>query len=281
MKLFLDSAKTDEIKHALAMWDLDGITTNPRHVRDSGKPFLQVIDEIAELVGGTNKPVSVEVNPHLTDWRQILAEGLALAKRSPNFVIKVGASEAGFKAMRELSPRRNSRQRHAHLLRGAGLARGPRRRSLYQPLPRLEGAIRRLDQRFRSRNRARSSTTSATNPKSSPPRFATRGNFPTPPSPEHTARPRPSRFIRNRSRIRTPTWARRFSAMPGTQRRNRSWSSTLVFRYSAVARLGTIIRRMPIATAAIPASGLKKIVWGCAISHAKNPSGPATCSCVK
>jgi transaldolase len=36
MKLFLDSAKTDEIKHGLEMWDLDGITTNPRHVRDSG-----------------------------------------------------------------------------------------------------------------------------------------------------------------------------------------------------------------------------------------------------
>ena len=103
MKLFLDSAKTDEIKHALAMWDIDGITTNPRHVRDSGKSFLKVIDEIAELVGGTNKPVSVEVNPHLTDWKQILAEGLALAKRSPNFVVKVGASEPGFKAMRELA----------------------------------------------------------------------------------------------------------------------------------------------------------------------------------
>jgi transaldolase len=103
MKLFLDSAKTEEIKHALAMWDLDGITTNPRHVRDSGKPFLRVIDEIAELVGGTQKPVSVEVNPHLTDWKQILAEGLALSKRSPNFVIKVGVSETGFKAIRELA----------------------------------------------------------------------------------------------------------------------------------------------------------------------------------
>ena len=103
MKLFLDSAKTDEIKHALAMWDLDGITTNPRHVRDSGKSFMKAIDEIAELVGGTTKPVSVEVNPHLTDWKQILAEGLALSKRSANFVIKVGASETGFKAIRELA----------------------------------------------------------------------------------------------------------------------------------------------------------------------------------
>src|SRR5438876_2326816 len=103
MKLFLDSAKTDEIKHALTMGDLDGITTNPRHVRDSGKSFSRAIDEIAELVGGTAKPVSVEVNPHLTDWKQIVAEGVALSKRSPNFVIKVGASEAGFKAIRELS----------------------------------------------------------------------------------------------------------------------------------------------------------------------------------
>jgi len=103
MKLFLDSAKTDEIRYALEVWDVDGVTTNPRHVRDSGKPFLRVIEEIAELFGGTTKPVSVEVNPHLTDVRQIVAEGRQLASLSPNFVVKVGASEAGFQAMRELS----------------------------------------------------------------------------------------------------------------------------------------------------------------------------------
>ena len=103
MKLFLDSAKTEEIKHALQVWDLDGITTNPRHVRDSGKPFLRVIEEIAELVSGTPKPVSVEVNPHLTDTRQIVAEGRQLARLSPNFVVKVGVSEPGCHAMRELT----------------------------------------------------------------------------------------------------------------------------------------------------------------------------------
>ena len=103
MKLFLDSAKTDEIEHALKMWDVDGLTTNPKHVQASGKPFRQVIGEIAELFKGTDKPVSVEVNPHLTDWKQIVAEGLELGKLSPNFVIKVGASEEGFKAVRELT----------------------------------------------------------------------------------------------------------------------------------------------------------------------------------
>lgn len=103
MKMFLDSAKTDEIKHALEMWDVDGVTTNPRHVCDSGKPFRTVIEEIAELVAGTEKCVSVEVNPHLTDWEQIVAQAEELATISPNFVIKVGVSEAGFKAIRELA----------------------------------------------------------------------------------------------------------------------------------------------------------------------------------
>ena len=105
MKLFLDSAKTDEIKQALELWDVDGLTTNPKHVQASGKPFRQAIAEIAELFAGTEKPVSVEVNPHLTDWKSIVDEGCELAAISPYFVIKVGASESGFKAIRELTQR--------------------------------------------------------------------------------------------------------------------------------------------------------------------------------
>lgn len=103
MKLFLDSAITDEIKHCLEYWDLDGLTTNPKHVQNSGKPFFKVIEEISELFAGTEKPVSVEVDPHITDWEQIVEQGVALSKMSPNFVIKVGASEDGFKAIRELT----------------------------------------------------------------------------------------------------------------------------------------------------------------------------------
>src|SRR5262249_38213789 len=68
-----------------------------------GKPFLRVLDEIAGLFQGTDKPVSVEVNPHLTDWREIVDEGLRLAKLSPNFVIKVGAGDAGCRAVRALA----------------------------------------------------------------------------------------------------------------------------------------------------------------------------------
>ncbi|MBH54868.1 MAG: transaldolase [Opitutaceae bacterium] len=103
MKLFLDSAITEEIAHALEVWDMDGLTTNPRHVMVSGKAFRTVIAEIAELVKGTDKPVSVEVNPHLTDCKAIVEQGRELAAISENFVIKVGACEGGFHAIRELT----------------------------------------------------------------------------------------------------------------------------------------------------------------------------------
>lgn len=106
MKMFLDSAKIEEIRHALEVWDIDGLTSNPKHIQKSGKSFFQVLEEIADLFAGTDKPVSVEVNPHLTDAQQIVHAGLELAKLSPNFVIKVGVSEAGLQAIRELTSRR-------------------------------------------------------------------------------------------------------------------------------------------------------------------------------
>jgi transaldolase len=99
MKFFLDSAYVHEIEYALKMWNLDGVTTNPRHVQASGKPFLTVIREIAGLFAGTDKPISVEVNPHHTEFEKMVAEAETLAAMSPNFVIKLPAIEAGFKAV--------------------------------------------------------------------------------------------------------------------------------------------------------------------------------------
>ena len=103
MQLFLDSALPDEIEFALEQWDVDGVTTNPRHVATTQRPLMEVLEEIATLVEGTDKPVSVEVNPHLTDWTNIVQEGERLAKLSPNFVIKVAAGEDGYRAVRELA----------------------------------------------------------------------------------------------------------------------------------------------------------------------------------
>ena len=51
MKYFLDSAKIDEIKYALENWKIDGVTSNPKHIKNSGKPFFTVIKEFAEEFG--------------------------------------------------------------------------------------------------------------------------------------------------------------------------------------------------------------------------------------
>lgn len=105
MQFFLDSAMVDEIAYALDTFDIDGVTTNPRHVQVSGKPFMTVIKEIAELVKGTNKTISVEVNPHIMDTDEMIAEAKKLAAISPNFVVKIQCVEPAFKAIRLLAER--------------------------------------------------------------------------------------------------------------------------------------------------------------------------------
>lgn len=103
MKFFLDSAIIDEIDYALGSFDIDGITTNPRHVQVSGKPFMTVIKEIATLVEGTDKTVSVEVNPHYMTYEEMLPEAEKLAEISPNFVIKIQCVEPSFKVISALA----------------------------------------------------------------------------------------------------------------------------------------------------------------------------------
>jgi transaldolase len=103
MQFFLDSAHVHEISYALEAFNIDGVTTNPRHVQVSGKPFLTVIREIAKLVEGTEKTVSVEVNPHFMTYEEMLPEAEKLAAISPNFVIKLQCVEPAFRVIETLA----------------------------------------------------------------------------------------------------------------------------------------------------------------------------------
>ena len=108
MKYFLDSAKMDEIKYAYETFGIDGVTTNPKHIMLSGKPFLKAIQDIADWVkaegleGCEKFPVSVEINPHIDNAEEMIAEGKKISAISPNFVIKIPATEAGVTAARKL-----------------------------------------------------------------------------------------------------------------------------------------------------------------------------------
>ncbi|MFZ5818924.1 MAG: transaldolase family protein [Chloroflexota bacterium] len=103
MQFFLDSAITSEIESAIKSFNIDGVTTNPRHVQVSGKPFMTVIREIAKLVEGTEKTVSVEVNPHFMTYEEMMPEAEKLAAISPNFVIKLQCVEPAFRVMEDLA----------------------------------------------------------------------------------------------------------------------------------------------------------------------------------
>ncbi|CAH0266499.1 Transaldolase [Peribacillus sp. Bi96] len=102
MKYFLDSAILEEVRYAYKNWAIDGVTTNPRHIMTSGKPFLTVLDELgSEFKGVENFPISVEINPHLEDAKEMVVVGTKIAKLSSNFVIKIPCTEPGLIAARE------------------------------------------------------------------------------------------------------------------------------------------------------------------------------------
>ena len=108
MKFFLDSAKLNEIKEAYATFGIDGVTTNPRHIMASGKPFLTAIQDIADWIkaegldGYERFPVSVEINPHLDRAADMIEAAKKIAAVSPNFVIKIPATPEGIAAARKL-----------------------------------------------------------------------------------------------------------------------------------------------------------------------------------
>lgn len=103
MKYFLDSAKIEEIRYAYKNWGIDGVTTNPRHIMLSGKPFLTVIRELAEEFKDIEFPISVEINPHIEKHEEMIEEAKKLAALSSNFIIKIPCTEEGLIAAKTLT----------------------------------------------------------------------------------------------------------------------------------------------------------------------------------
>jgi transaldolase len=97
MKLFLDTGSVQEIKEAVAMGLLDGVTTNPTLVGKEKRPFRDLVDEICRTVDG---PVSLEVVA--TDMAGMITQGRELAKIAPNVVVKLPTTVEGLKALRVL-----------------------------------------------------------------------------------------------------------------------------------------------------------------------------------
>lgn len=97
MKIFLDTADTGAIARANDTGLLDGVTTNPTKILETGKPFTKVLEEICSIVKG---PVSAEAVAEKAE--DLVAEALKIANLAPNIAIKVPMTPEGLKACRLL-----------------------------------------------------------------------------------------------------------------------------------------------------------------------------------
>ena len=98
MKFFVDTADVTEIRELAELGVLDGVTTNPSLIKKAGRPMLDIISEICEVVDG---PVSAEVAA--TDYDTMLAEGRKLARIAGNVTVKVPLTWDGLKACKALT----------------------------------------------------------------------------------------------------------------------------------------------------------------------------------
>lgn len=99
MEIYLDTADIDEIREAVKMGVVSGVTTNPSLMERAGRgDYRQVTQEICYLVQG---PVSAEVVGTKAD--QMIEEATEIALWSPFVVIKVPVTAEGLEVMSTLA----------------------------------------------------------------------------------------------------------------------------------------------------------------------------------
>ncbi len=99
MKLFLDTAFIEEIQQADQQGGLDGVTTNPSLVAQTGKKHEVLIKEICEFL--KDRPVSAEVLSVTEE--AMYSEAQQLSQIHPQVVVKIPLTSEGLKVVKRLS----------------------------------------------------------------------------------------------------------------------------------------------------------------------------------
>lgn len=100
MKFFLDTANIEEVKKAVSLGLVDGVTTNPSLIAREGRDLHEVAVALCKLVNG---PVSAEVIS--TDFEGMVKEAEILAALHEHIVVKVPLTEAGIQTVHHLAPK--------------------------------------------------------------------------------------------------------------------------------------------------------------------------------
>ena len=104
MKVFLDTADVDAVRRAHATGLLDGVTTNPSKVAETGREFTEVVQEICSIIPG---PVSAEGRAETSE--EMIEEAQRIAAVAPNVVVKIPMTVEGLRAIPVLEKEKNVR----------------------------------------------------------------------------------------------------------------------------------------------------------------------------
>lgn len=101
MKIFIDTAITDEIYESAKLGIIKGVTTNPSLLAKSGRTLNDVITEILTIIDG---PISAEVNEgDEEDMYQQAHQIVDMTNHNPNITIKLPMTPAGVAVCHRLS----------------------------------------------------------------------------------------------------------------------------------------------------------------------------------
>ena len=99
MRIFLDTANLDELRHAAKLGVVSGVTTNPSLVAKEGRSdYESVVKEICSIIDG---PISAEVLS--LDAEGMIKEAREVSSWHENVVVKIPTSGAGLEAISALS----------------------------------------------------------------------------------------------------------------------------------------------------------------------------------
>lgn len=98
MQIYIDTASVKDIREAISLGVIDGVTTNPTLIAKENRPSAELLKEICALVSG---PVSAEVIS--LDVDGMVNEARQLVKIAKNIVIKIPLIREGLKAVKMLT----------------------------------------------------------------------------------------------------------------------------------------------------------------------------------
>ena len=100
MKFFIDTANVADIRAAVEMGIVDGVTTNPSLIAKEGRDFIETVREISTIVDG---PISAEVISLEAEGMVKEAKELYEKIGNENLVIKIPMCAEGLKAVKQLT----------------------------------------------------------------------------------------------------------------------------------------------------------------------------------